>query len=29
MVRRLLIAWRYYRVLGYSWRLSWAKAGGR
>lgn len=24
---RCLRAWRFYRVLGYSWRLSWAKAG--
>lgn len=24
---RFARAWRYYRVLHYSWRLSWAKAG--
>jgi hypothetical protein len=24
---RVLRAWRYYRRLHYSWRLSWAKAG--
>lgn len=29
MVRRLIIAWRYYRALGYSWRLAWMKAAGR
>jgi len=34
MLDRLLLfalrfgrAWRYYRELGYSWRLAWAKAG--
>ena len=22
-------AWRFYRQLGYSWRLAWAKAGSQ
>lgn len=26
-LKRLRRAWRYYRTLRYSWRLSWAKAG--
>lgn len=29
MIRRLWLAWRYWRVLRYSWRLSWIKAAGR
>lgn len=29
MIRRLILAWRFYRQLRYSWRLSWIKAGGR
>jgi hypothetical protein len=24
---RMRRAWRYWRLLGYSWRLAWAKAG--
>lgn len=24
---RLILAWRFYRKLHYTWRLSWAKAG--
>jgi hypothetical protein len=26
-VLRTVRAWRYYRLLDYSWRLAWAKAG--
>ena len=26
---RLMRAWRFYRRLGYTWRLAWAKAGSQ
>jgi hypothetical protein len=26
-IARLIRAWRYHRLLRYSWRLAWAKAG--
>jgi hypothetical protein len=29
MIRRALLAWRFYRQLHYTWRLAWIKAAGR